>query len=244
MAERKKIGLIGAGRFGCFWGAHLSKLFPVRIYDIDPRNRKKTAEFAQWSTLPGCLECDLIVLAIPIRAIPDFLQTHAQQIPPGRVVMDCASVKTVVAEWFEAYLPAEVSYLLTHPLFGPDSAADGLEGKAMTVIPGRIAGDRLDFLIRFFSDTLGLQVHRQTAEEHDRLMAGNLALMHHLGRALFQVGITELPLKMASLEKAAEIARTAMNDTRELFEDFYRFNPFAREVEAAFIRAFLDAAVR
>lgn len=238
MKEPGEFAIIGAGRFGCFWGEHLSRHFPLWVYDVDPARRRAAETFGTWAPLPECLRKDGVILTIPIRQIPGFLKEHARRIPPGVVVMDCASVKSVVLEWFEELLPPDVYYLATHPLFGPDSAAQGLAGHTLAMMPGKLPVQLVDFFSRFFSDVLGLNLLSISPEEHDRLMAYNLSLMHHLGRALHEMGIKELPLKMASMEHAQFIARVAINDTRELFEDFCRFNPYAGEVQEAFARAF------
>ncbi|RMI20441.1 MAG: prephenate dehydrogenase, partial [Calditrichaeota bacterium] len=217
--------IIGGGRFGCFWGRHLSRHVPVWVYDVDESRREEAEAFGVWAPLQECLGKEVVVLTIPIRCIPGFLREHGRRIPPGTVVMDCASVKSVVMEWFEEFLPPEVYYVATHPLFGPDSAAGGLAGHTLTMIPGRIPYHRLAALNELFAHRLGLRLLSLSPDEHDRLMAYNLSLMHHLGRALHHLGIEQLPLKMASLQRAQHIARVAVNDSRELFEDFYRFNP-------------------
>ncbi len=238
MKEPGEFAIIGAGRFGCFWGEHLSRHFPVWVYDVDADRREAAETFGAWAPLLECLRKDVVILTIPIRSIHGFLKEHARRIPPGTVVMDCASVKSVVLEWLEELLPSDVHYLATHPLFGPDSAARGLAGHTLAMMPGRIPDHLIEFFTRFFSRTLKLNLLTIPAEEHDRLMAYNLSLMHHLGRALHEMGIEELPLKMASMQHAQFIARVAINDSQELFEDFCRFNPYAGEVRETFLQAF------
>ena len=40
------------------------------------------------------------------------------------VIVDVCSVKEYPVQWMRELLPANVSILATHPMFGPDSAAD------------------------------------------------------------------------------------------------------------------------
>lgn len=238
-----EIAIIGTGRFGCFWGKELSKYFPIFAYDTKIERRSQVEQFARWCPLEECLKKEVVVLTIPIREMPSFLAQYGDRFLPGSLVMDCASVKMVVTQWFEQYLPEDVDYLPTHPLFGPDSAADGIEGHTLTIIPGRLSSERLQFFKNFFSNTLKLKLLTISPEEHDRLMAFNLSLMHHLGRALSELGIEQLPLQMASLKRALQISQVAMNDTRELFEDFYLFNPYADLVRGQFLEAFQAVGV-
>ncbi|MCB0292985.1 MAG: hypothetical protein KDH97_22210, partial [Calditrichaeota bacterium] len=77
-----------------------------------------------------------------------------------------------------------------------------------------------------------------SADEHDRMMAYNLSLIHHLGRTFHKMQIGKLPLIMANLERMNHISRIAANDTEELFQDFYRFNPYAARVRDDFMENF------
>ena len=46
-----EFSVIGAGRFGYFWGKHLSKYYPLSFYDIDPGRKKIVQKVGQWETL-------------------------------------------------------------------------------------------------------------------------------------------------------------------------------------------------
>jgi hypothetical protein len=69
-------------------------------------------------------------------------------------------------------------------------------------------------------------------------MAYNLSLVHHLGRALNDLGVSKLPLRMAGLKKLDEISQMVMNDSVELFKDFYRFNPYSAKLRDNFLILF------
>lgn len=238
--DDKKIdfSIIGTGRFGCFWGQHLSRFFPVSFYDTDESRKPLVESYGTWAPLKECLDKNFIFLTIPIRKIENFLRDHAGDFKPGSVILDCASVKMAILEWFQKYLPENIYFTATHPLFGPDSARNGLEGHTITVIPGRIPFHQYNFLVNLFCNSMKLRALNISAEEHDRLMAYNLSLIHHLGRTFHDMNISQVSLKMASLSKLNHIARVTMNDSEELFYDFCHFNPFAREVEENFLSSF------
>jgi prephenate dehydrogenase len=241
MVKKNKLfefSIIGAGRFGLFWGKHLSAYYSTSFYDIHPGSKKNIAENGKWQTLKQCLQKDYIFLTLPIGQIPLFLEKNAAMLKKGSVVVDCASVKKPVVDWFEKYIPPEVFYTASHPLFGPDSARNGLQDHLLLLIPGRIPLDRYDFLLNLFRDRFRLEVVSMSADEHDRLMAYNLTLVHHLGRTLEKLGITRLPLRMAGLKKLCEISQVVMNDSEELFNDFYRLNPYSAPLRESFLSAF------
>jgi prephenate dehydrogenase len=237
-----EFAIIGAGRFGAFWGKHLAAHYRTSFYDCNPAVTAQTAPAGKWQNLRQCLRKEFIFLTMPIGQIPVFLADNAGQIKPGSVVIDCASVKIPVMEWFEKYIPSAVFYLASHPLFGPDSARSGLRDHMLALMPGRVPLENYNFLVKFFNWQLHLDVLTMSADEHDRLMAYNLSLVHHLGRTLHELGISKLPLRMASMQKLSEISQTVMNDSEELFRDFYRFNPYSARIRDNFLRIFSHQA--
>jgi prephenate dehydrogenase len=167
-----------------------------------------------------------------------FLQENAAKIKPGSVLIDCASVKEPIINWFAKYLPEEIYYAASHPLFGPDSARDGLDGHIITLIPGRIPYAHYQMLVHLFSDLMKLTVLNLTPQEHDKLMAYNLSLVHHLGRTFHKMQIFKLPLMMSGLKNLNQISQIVMNDSQELFEDFYRYNAYSEEIRVKFLDHF------
>ncbi len=237
-ANSIEISIIGCGRFGSFWGKHISRFYKTSFYDLDESRKERVEPHGDWLPLEECLAKDYIFLTIPIRQMPIFLKENSALFRPGSIVVDCASVKMAVVDWFEQYLPDTVFYAASHPLFGPDSAKDGLQGQAITLQPVRIPFRNYNLLVKLFSEKMALQVLNISAHEHDRLMAWNLSLIHHLGRTFYGMQIAKLPLMMYNLSHMNRIARIAANDTEELFQDFYLFNPFAEMVRDQFLESF------
>jgi prephenate dehydrogenase len=225
-----EFAVIGAGRFGTFWGKHLSEIYPTCFYDADPEKEKVVVPFAAWGTMEECLQKKFIFLTIPIGKLEEFLIKNRDKIKPGSVLIDCASVKGPVINWFEEYLPDGIYYVASHPLFGPDSARTHLKDHLMVLMPGHVPFGEYRFLVQLLTEKFGLQVYNMTAKEHDQLMAYNLNLVHHLGRALDDLGISRLPLVMSGLQKLNEIVTVVMNDTQELFLDFNKYNPNSMEI--------------
>lgn len=234
MPDDIKISVIGAGRFGSFFGEELSPFFDVVYYDI----KKKECVNKTYAEIEECLNRDIIFLAIPISEIENFLIEKGRIINCRSVVVDLSSVKLKPKEYFEKYLPAGNEYFLAHPLFGPDSAKFSLEGHKIAVTESRISKEN-ELLIRgIFEELLKLSIIELTADEHDRLMAFNLSLIHHLGRTFNEMGIQELKLKMRSLNDIARITEFVMHDSEQLFRDFYLYNPYSHRVKEDFEESF------
>ncbi len=232
---KQTLSVIGLGRFGSFWAKELSRFFDVFVFDSDEKKLAPAEEFATAISLEKALQSDYIYLTIPIRAIEDFLIKNASLIGENSVLIDAASIKTPVVGWFEKHLRGKREFMFTHPLFGPDSGANGLNGLSIAVFPGEIAYSKYKRIIDAF-EAAKLNVLALTADEHDYLMAYNLNLIHLLGRALAGMGIAKIPLKMNALTYLNGMSRYVVNDSRILFEDFFRFNPYAEKIKTDLIK--------
>jgi prephenate dehydrogenase len=148
---------------------------------------------------------------------------------PGALVMDTCSVKTHPVALMEKYLPASVSVLGTHPMFGPDSAAAGVAGLPLILCPSRVASRDLEGMREFFS-SLGLSVSTMTPDEHDREAAVTQGVAHYIGRVLKDFGVRPSPIATMGYRKLLEIVEQTCNDPPQLFLDLQRLNPHTREM--------------
>lgn len=232
-----KFSVIGYGRFGSFWANIISAFHAVFAYDPH-RSRIKESERICFADVKNCLQAEFVFLTLPISQMEKFLSENKLNFNPESVLIECASVKIKPAEWFSTLLPENIQYIHCHPLFGPDSARGGLANLNITLSPGYVRYGKLGFIRDFFENSLGLKILNYSAEEHDRLMAYNLSLIHHLGRAFAEMELGKLPLQMAGIQKLLSISGVVLNDSDQLFRDFYRFNPYAVEIKNHFLQTF------
>jgi prephenate dehydrogenase len=236
--SQNSIAVIGAGRFGSFWAKQISNYFIVKIYDKNIDETIKQ-DFAQQVDLEEALSQKFIFLTIPIREIEPFLIENSKKIAQNSILVDCASVKTKIVSLFEQNLPKEIQYVFTHPLFGPDSGSKGLKNLSISVQAGKIEYSNFQFLLNLY-EKLHLNIISFTAEEHDFQMAFNLNLVHLLGRALSGMNISAISLKMNALTNLNQMSHYVINDSYQLFEDFFRFNPFAKQIVVEFQKNLQD----
>lgn len=237
MKRKIEIAVIGLGRFGAFWANHMSRFYKVYGFDVNLK-LGTVSEKIQITDLNYCFSKDLIFLTIPISKIELFLKNNSHLLQKSTVIIDCASVKECVVDWLDKYVPEGVFYASCHPLFGPDSARLGLKDKQITLMPGKIPYNKYKQIVDIFSNDLELNILNISAEKHDELMAYNLSLIHHLGRTFHKMEIFKLPLLMAGLEKLNHISGVVMNDSDQLFHDFYKYNRFAKKIKTAFLESF------
>ncbi len=228
----KTFGIIGFGRFGQLAARHLRDHFDVIVSDAgDPQAAADTLG-VRTGPLADAAACDVVMLSVPVQALPGVIAQVAPLVRPGALVLDVASVKMLPAQWMADAFPDSVDIVATHPLFGPQSAKNGLTGQPLVVCPVR--GDA-HHRVAAFGRSLGLAVSVTTAEEHDREMAYVQALTHLIGRALVNIRIPDEELKTNSYQHLLELCALIGDDTKELFFAIQNQNPFAAEITQKFI---------
>lgn len=231
------IGLIGYGRFGRLVVRNLSAKFEIFVYT---RSKDKKADIAEAGgrlvSLEAACAQKVVILCIPISAMQETLKQIAPLLKPDAIVADVCSVKVYPVQWMKELLPKSVDILATHPMFGPDSAAESVAGYKIVLCPERIKPGRYEKIRQVLSDT-GLKLIETSAEEHDRKIAVSLALTHFIGRTLAEFGAEPLDIDTEGYKRLLHILEVVNNDTWQLFHDMHCFNPYAVEKRQEFLAA-------
>ncbi len=237
----KTLGLIGFGQFGQLAARVLKDHFDVLTADAGDGAAKAAAELGVgFGSVEQAAAREIVIVAVPVRVMRAVFSQIAPHLIPGALVIDVGSVKMLPAAWMAEILPDHVDLVATHPLFGPQSAKNGLAGLRLVVCP--IRGERAD-KVAAFGRSLGLTVTVTSAEEHDREMAYVQALTHLIGRSLVNLNIPDEQLKTPSYQHLLELCGLIGSDTFELFTAIQTQNPFASEIAEAFVaeaRSLLD----
>lgn len=227
------LGIIGFGQFGQLAARHLARHFDITVFDRAVDGAMAEALGVSAGSFEDCCACGVVMLAVPVRVFPDILARMAPLLRPGTLVVDVASVKVLPARLMAAALREDVEIVATHPLFGPQSARNGLRNLTVAVCAVRGAGAPK---VAAFCEKLGLRVVFTTPEEHDREMAYVQALTHLIGRTLGRMGLPDERLKTQSYQHLLELCDLLKFDTLELFTAIQRDNPFAAEISNQFVR--------
>jgi prephenate dehydrogenase len=230
------IGIIGYGRFGELAARYLAEDEDVFVYTSRKVLPDVNGLNIQAATLETVCRQKIVIPTVPISVFRDTLRRIAPLLNPDSLVIDVCSVKEQPVKWMEELLPGSVSILATHPMFGPDSAAESLEGMKIALCKVRIDEEHYD-QIRSYLVAKGLVVIDTTAEIHDRQIAVSLALTHFIGRSLSSFGAENLEIDTEGYKRLLHILEVVENDTWQLFVDMHRFNPYAEEARVAFMKA-------
>ncbi|WP_404405483.1 prephenate dehydrogenase/arogenate dehydrogenase family protein [Pelagibacterium halotolerans] len=227
------IGIIGFGAFGQLIARHVAPLFRMLAFDPAP----DVAAIAQhFGVVPASLEavasCPVVVLAMPVERLESVVEAIAPHIQRGALVLDVGSVKAGPARIMQTRLPGYADIVATHPLFGPQSAREGIAGLKIAVCAVRGSGHlRVGAFLRRH---LRLTVIMTTPEDHDREAATVQGLTHLIAKVL--VEMEPLPTRMTTrsfdlLLQAVEMVR---HDAPEVFTAIERANPYAAGVRKRF----------
>lgn len=229
----KRIGLLGFGSFGQFMVKHLTPHYEVVIWNrSDRKGEAEALGVAQVSMEEACNN-DIVIPCVPVQYLEALLKEMAPFIKSGTWVIDVSSVKVRPLEMMREHLPEGLELIGTHPLFGPMSGKNGVEGLNMVICPSKEEIDKK--LIRFFEEKLKLNVLVRTPEVHDQQMAYVQALTHFIGRAVNEMDIPDVEQKTKAYEYLLDVKRTLGKDSLDLFHTIENENPYAKEVRDGFI---------
>lgn len=232
----KTLGIIGAGAFGALAVAHLRPFFTIRIFDAKKDAQDVTRETGLVpASFEACAACDVVLLCVPVQETLTVANKLVNCLKPAALVIDVASVKVKPAAILATVLPDDVNIVCTHPLFGPQSAKNGLIGHKISVC--HVRGDHTGSVIGFLRDCLSLTVIETTPEEHDRELAYVQGLTHLVAKLFTSMRLESFQQTTKSFELLMEAISLVRFDSEELFAAIERENPYAAEARERFFAA-------
>jgi prephenate dehydrogenase len=182
--SQSQITIIGLGLIGTSLGLALQRNendFLIVGHDKDrsatSRAKKLGAiDKSNWNLINACDTADLIILAIPAAGIPPTLEVIRDDLKPGCLLIDTATIKSPILE-AATVLPGNVHFVGGNPVLAAgnltieDASADLFKDGSWALCP---TADTEPDAIRIASDlvvSLGAQPFFLDAAEHDGLMA-------------------------------------------------------------------------
>lgn len=226
-------GIIGYGSFG----ALLAQILPKESQILVSSRTQKS--FDQPNVGPASLEqlkteADVLFLSIPLEAyssiLPKIDGTKA-------LIVDVASVKVAPTELLRQHLQQSDQLLITHPLFGPQTAQHGLDG--LKFIVTQKSGDKAEGVVEYF-ESLGLEIVYMSADDHDKQMAYTHVLTFFISRALLKMNIRDVELSAPSFQKLLALEDLESKHSEDLFRTIQKGNPYGKEVRETLLKTLQD----
>ena len=225
MRRLKTLAVIGVGLIGGSLAMALRRAGAVSSivgFDRDGGALERAAalgviDTAAESVSEAAKGADLVVVAVPVRAIGSVLHDVGLSMEAGAVVTDVGSTKAEVASTARAELRERFArFVPGHPIAGREASgvdaasADLFRGVRVVLTPGpEAAGDAVE-LVRGAWETAGARVATMAAGDHDRIFAAVSHLPHLLAFALVS--------EIAARDNAADLLGFAAGG----FRDFTR----------------------
>ena len=221
-----KIAIIGTGLIGTSLGMALrqSDLRNLEVVgtDYDTRARNGAQKRGAFHKVEGRLqptidEADVVVLATPVMAMKDLMETVGPYLKEDTVVTDVGSSKRVIADWASEYLPETVTYVGGHPMAGRETAgpenasSDLFDGKPYCIVPSPHAKEQAVSSVTTMAEAIGAKPFFISAEEHDSFVAAASHLPFMMSVALIQT-----VSKSANWEDIAQVASSGFRDLSRL----------------------------
>jgi prephenate dehydrogenase len=199
MRRLKTLAVIGVGLIGGSFALALRRAGAVSQvigFDRDAAALERAAALGVIDTAGGSISeaaesADLVVIAVPVRAIAPVLRDVASAMQPGAVITDVGSTKAQVVQMAREELRERFPrFVPGHPIAGRETSGvdaalvDLFRGARVVLTPApETAADALD-LVRGAWEAVGGRVATMAAEEHDRIFAAVSHLPHLLSFAL------------------------------------------------------------
>ncbi len=186
--------------------------------NLDVALERKLVDFATRDPVEAARGADLVVLAVPILAMPATLSAMAPHLEPGAVITDVGSVKAWVVRELEPLLLPGMALVAAHPVAGKETtgavAADPelFRGKRVILTPSaRSTPEALDKIETLWRAT-GAVVERMEPEVHDQI----LARASHLPQLASSALAAALAEERVAGMLAAEFGGTGLRDATRL----------------------------
>ena len=196
-----KVAVLGGGLLGGSVALALRDRTDCSLW----ARRGETAEEARRGGVPGATTClrealegaELVILAVPVGAMPDLLQQAVDAgIHSGAVISDVGSVKRRVHEMVGPIARAGgVKFIGGHPMAGSErkgfeaARADLFKQSVCLLTDDEEVGDPEASRLDAFWTALGCRVSWMEALEHDRLVARISHLPHVMAAAAARVAM-------------------------------------------------------
>jgi len=214
-----KIGIVGLGLIGGSLGLELQSLNHT-IYGIANNEiNKKIAKEKKLANFISCdlkllKECELVILALPIKDLINPSERLVASIPQESFVTDVGSVKEPIVDKWEKLHPL---FIGSHPMAGTekrgvDSGFEGLFKNAMWVItPTKNSDLNAIKTISKLIKSMDCAICQATPKEHDEAVSLISHLPIFLASALIEAAHTKNNQSLTDL--AQKLASTGFSDT-------------------------------
>jgi prephenate dehydrogenase len=224
-----RVGVLGTGLIGGSLGLALraeGAAGRVIGFDADADMlqgalNKGAVEDAAGSVAELAAACDLIFIAVPVRAIPEALTQAAPALRDGTTLSDVGSVKERVVEAARDILPPGCHFIGGHPLAGSEQRGVGFADPQLfsdayyVLTPSDNCNAEAYSRLHTLLTSLGARVIAMEPRQHDRAVSVISHLPHVMAMSLMNVALEraeEYPILRLAAGGFRDMTRIAASD--------------------------------
>lgn len=220
-----KASLFGFGRFGKLFYEHFKKDFNFSIYDKNEDEIRRNLKKKDFHPFP-LKESEIIFLSVPISSVKLVAKEIKSKVNPSTLIVEMCSVKEEPLNMLQKFFPKNQIVGL-HPLFGPDSVENSLEGHQAILVSKNYNSKAFKYLLKVLKDKK-IKLHKMSAAQHDELMAYTLCLTQFIGRALSLIRLPDKKIGTKGYFDLVDIIQRTRKDTLQLFVEMNKYNRFSK----------------
>lgn len=156
-------------------------------------------EVIEFENIAAREDIDLVVITIPVNAIPAVAIKLLNKVHPNQIIMDMGSTKAELCEMISEHKNRN-RFVATHPMWGtehsgPDAAVKGaFKGRALVICDAELSDSKAVKMVEHIYSTIGMRITYMTPDQHDL----HAAYVSHISH------ITSYALALTVLEKERE----------------------------------------
>ena len=142
------------------------KVIELKIVDDSSSDTKKMAEGS-----------DLIIIATPLSSYEDIISKIKNSLKSGTILTDVGSVKENIINLIEKDVPANVSWISSHPIAGTEESgpeagfSELFKNRWCILTPSKKAQEKDIKLLEAFWKKIGSKVDIMEAKQHDYILS-------------------------------------------------------------------------
>lgn len=223
----KSIGIIGYGKFSIF----MEEIFKIHLPDVKIKfySRSNEIDNDKFFSFEEVCKCDFLIPSVPIKAFEETVKNAVPHLHENTILIDVCSIKVWPKQVLEKYLPQNIKFICTHPMFGPESYKKNnksIEGFKFVIENSRCDEDTYNKIITFLKD-LNLDIVEMSVEDHDKKAATFHFTTMFTALVIKSSGLQRTDIDTASASKMHDFTEMIGDDT-EILRDMYKYNPYCQ----------------
>ncbi|KAL0552742.1 hypothetical protein IC582_011867 [Cucumis melo] len=238
-SQKLKIAIIGFGNFGQF----LAKTLVLQGHTVLAHSRSDYFDVARKlgvSFFPNADDLaekhpEVILLCTSIISTESVLRSlPLRRLKRNTLVVDVLSVKEFPKSLMLELLPVDFDIICSHPMFGPESGANGWNDLFFVYEKVRIGSEesRVSRCEKFLSifEKEGCKMVEMSCEDHDVYAAESQFITHTVGRILGELKLESTPINTKGYETILNLVKNTVADSFDLYYGLFVYNKNSLEM--------------